>query len=69
MSFVRELLTKIYKTNEVNIKSFSDFENAARMYLNEPMPMGTELPYVQGTHRWFDGHLFLCIVRISALVF
>ena len=63
MSFVRELLTKIYKTNEVNIKSFSDFENAARMHLNEPMPMGTEIPSVQGTQRWLDGNLFFYIVR------
>ena len=46
MSFVRELLTKIYKTNEVTIKSFSDFENAARMYLNELIPIGTKLPFV-----------------------
>ena len=60
-------INRIYKTNDINIKSFSDFENSTRMYLNEPMPMGRELPSIQGTHTCLGGHLFFYIVRISAL--
>ena len=56
------------QTNDINISSFKEFENAARMYLNEPIPMVTELPSVHGTHRWLDEHLFFCIFRSYALV-
>ena len=37
----QEIINGIYKTNDININSFSYFKNVARMYLNEPIHMGT----------------------------
>lgn len=31
------------------------------MFLNEPMPMGTAFPSVQGTQRWMDGLLLFTL--------